>query len=91
MLGTGISPARLSTWNTKAFEDLKAPGLIRASRWALNHATPSRIQTGIEAFPEAGKVASMAFSEIFFGAPVKETLDRAVIKVNRIMEKGRGH
>lgn len=88
MLGTGITPARLSAWDAKAFQELGAPGLSVAARWALTNATPSKLQTGIPEFPEAGKVASIAFSEIFFGAPVKETLDAAVKAVDGIMEQG---
>ncbi|PLX83940.1 MAG: hypothetical protein C0617_09870 [Desulfuromonas sp.] len=88
LLGTGVAPARLSAWEAKAFQGLGAPGLIVGTTWALNHATPSRLQTGIPEFPEAGLAASLAFSEIFFGAQVQETLDAAVKKVDGIMEKG---
>ncbi len=88
MMETRITPARLSAWEASAFQELNAPGLIRAARWSLENAGPSRLQMGIPEFPEAGRVASIAFSEIFFGAPVKETLDEAVNKVDAIMKKG---
>jgi hypothetical protein len=43
---------------------------------------------GVAEFPEAGLVASKAFSEIFYAAPVAATLDEAASKAEAIMAAG---
>jgi len=84
----GGAPARRSVWESDYYAKLNAPGLIRSVKWVLDTATPSKMQLGLPEFPQAGFAASKAFSEIFYGAPVQPTLDKAVIQVEKIMAEG---
>lgn len=84
------APARASLWHSDVYDYLDAPGFISVSRWLLNQRDIDPIQNGIAEFPRAGEVASQAFNEIFFGAPVAATLDQAVIRVEQIMQSGSG-
>ncbi len=81
-------PTRNSILNSDAIKSVYSPELLKTVNWAMNNASLAKVQTGIPEFPEVGKVISIAFSEIFFGAPVKKTLDEAAAKVEKIMEEG---
>jgi hypothetical protein len=88
LLGEGVGPARRSVWTPAYIEKLKAPGLASAYQWIFQHGVNSPFQMGIAEFPEAGLVASKAFSEIFYGAPVAATLNTAADKAESIMAAG---
>ena len=88
LLTTGGAPARLSVWESDHYAKLNPPGLVNAVMWIIKKSTPDMMQSGIPEFTETGLVASKAFSEIFYGAPVQQTLDRAVGQVEQIMAKG---
>ena len=88
LLTTGGAPARLSVWESDHYAKLNPPGLVNAVMWIMEKSTPDMMQSGIPEFTETGLVASKAFSEIFYGAPVQQTLDRAVGQVEQIMAKG---
>jgi multiple sugar transport system substrate-binding protein len=88
LLGAGVGPARRSVWTPEYAAKQKAPGLSKAYNWIFDSGENSPFQLGVPEFPEAGLVASKAFSEIFYGAPVKDTLDKAVIKAEKIMADG---
>ena len=85
LLGTTISPSRLEVWDSKQFKDLNRPGWIEAAKWSWSEGTLSRFRSGPPEFPEIGEIASVAYGEIFFGAPIKETLDKATKKIDEIM------
>lgn len=82
------APARASLWYSEVYDYLNAPGFINVGRWLMDQRDIDRMQNGLPEFPEAGLVASQAFNEIFFGAPVTPTLDQAVIRVEQIMQSG---
>lgn len=86
LLTTGGAPARRSVW--KSDVKINPPGLIKAVNWIMAESSIDRMQSGILEFTETGLIASKAFSEIFYGAPVQPTLDQAVVQVEQIMAKG---
>ena len=88
LLGTTISPSRLKIWDSEQFKALNRPGWIEASKWSWSEGTLSRFRSGLPEFPEIGEIASVAYSEIFFGGPIKETLDKASEKINAVMAIG---
>jgi multiple sugar transport system substrate-binding protein len=88
LLGTGISPSRMALWDSEPFRDLNRPGWIKAAKWSWEEGTLSRLRSGIPEFPEVGEILSVAYSDIFYGADIQSTLDKAVIDVNRVMEAG---
>ncbi|NJO17030.1 MAG: sugar ABC transporter substrate-binding protein [Thioploca sp.] len=88
LLTTGGAPARLSVWESDHYTKLNPPGLVNAVKWIMEKSTLDLMQSGIPEFTETGLVASKAFSEIFYGAPVQQTLDQAVVQVEPIMAKG---
>lgn len=88
LLHPGGAPARRSVWEDDHYKRLQAPGLLDAMDWIFDHATADPMQSGLPEFPSAGLAVSRGFSEIFFGAPVQETLDKAVIEVETIMQQG---
>jgi multiple sugar transport system substrate-binding protein len=88
LLGAGVGPARQSVWTPEYASKLKAPGLAEAYQWIFANGVNSPFQMGVPEFPEAGLVASKAFSEIFYAAPVASTLDDAAAKVETIMAAG---
>ena len=81
-------PARTSLLQSGVYDYLNASGFISVSRWIMDQRDVDPIQRGLPEFPEAGRVASQAFNEIFFGAPVTPTLNQAVIRVEQIMQSG---
>lgn len=87
LLNTGGSPARRSVWQSEYFSKLNAPGLLSAVDWIFEEGTNARIQSGMSEFPVAGDIFSRAFNQIFYGAEVKPTLDKAVLDVEKVMIK----
>ncbi len=81
-------PARTSLWHSNVYDYLNAPGFIGVSRWILDQRDIDPIQNGLAEFPQVARVASQAFNEIFFGAPVTSTLNQAVVRVEQIMQSG---
>lgn len=88
LMRDGGAPARQSLWYSDAYDYLNAPGLVAAVRWVLDEGDIDRMQNALPEFPEAGLVVSRAFNEIFYGAPVQETLDQAAERVEQIMHFG---
>lgn len=88
LLGEGVGPARNSVWNPEYAKKLNAPGLASAYQWIFANGVNSPFQMGVAEFPAAGLVASKAFSEIFYGAPVAATLNQAANKAESIMAAG---
>ena len=88
LLGEGVGPARQSVWTPEYAAKLNAPGLASAYQWIFTHGVNSPFQMGVAEFPEAGLVASKAFSEIFYAAPMAATLDEAAAKTETIMAAG---
>jgi multiple sugar transport system substrate-binding protein len=88
LLGAGVGPARQSVWTPEYAAKLNAPGLATAYQWIFASGVNSPFQMGVAEFPEAGLVASKAFSEIFYAAPVAATLDEAASKAEAIMAAG---
>lgn len=86
LLNTGGSPARRRVWQSEYFSKLNAPGLLDAVDWIFEEGTNARIQSGMSEFPVAGEIFSRAFNQIFYGAEVKVTLDKAVIEVDKVMQ-----
>lgn len=87
ILNHGGFPARRTVWKMAPFVKPQDTGLNDTINWVFNHGTPSRIQSGMSVFPQVGGVASNAFSQIFFGANVKKSLDRSVAESKIIMQK----
>lgn len=88
LLGAGVGPARQSVWTPAYVGKLNAPGLASAYQWIFANGVNSPFQMGVPEFPEAGLVASKAFSQIFYAAPLDSTLDDAAAKVETIMAAG---
>lgn len=88
LLGEGVGPARQSVWTPAYVGKLNAPGLAVAYQWIFASGVNSAFQMGVPEFPEAGLVASKAFSEIFYAAPVAATLNEAAAKAEVIMAAG---
>lgn len=88
LLGAGVGPARRSAWTPAYARQIQAPGLVEAYQWIFTHAENDPFQMGVAEFPAAGLVMSKAFNEIFYGAPIQETLDDAVAQVEQIMATG---
>lgn len=89
ILNHGGFPARRSVWKTEAFASPAHTGLTNTVNWIFDHATPASIQAGMPEFPEVGELASNAFSQIFFGADIKQSLDRSVLEAKKVMQKRR--
>jgi multiple sugar transport system substrate-binding protein len=87
-LGAGVGPARRSVWTAEYVNKLNAPGLATAYQWIFQQGLNSPFQMGVAEFPDAGLIASKAFSEIFYGAPVAATLNAAAGKAENIMVAG---
>jgi multiple sugar transport system substrate-binding protein len=87
-LSAGVGPARRSVWSAEYAQKIQAPGLVQAYQWIFDQGENSAFQMGVPEFPEAGLIASKAFSEIFYGAPVQATLDEAVVRVEQVMARG---
>ncbi|MCB1159310.1 MAG: extracellular solute-binding protein, partial [Leptospiraceae bacterium] len=88
LLKSGGAPARMSIWESNAYQHLNAPGLIRSVRWILKKGTISSVEQGIPEFSQVGEITSRAFSEIFYGADIQTTLNTANKKVYKIMING---
>ena len=55
--------------------------------WVFDHATPDRLQAGMVEFPVIGKVISYTFSQIFYGADIKESIKTTHTKINVDMKQ----
>ena len=88
LLGTTISPSRLEVWGSEQFKALNRPGWIEAAKWSWSEGTLSIFRSGLPEFPEIGEIASVAYSDIFFGGSIEENLSEACKKINAVMSIG---
>lgn len=88
LLGTTISPSRLEVWDSEQFKALNRPGWIEAAKWSWSEGTLSIFRSGLPEFPEIGEIASVAYSDIFFGGSIEENLSEACKKINAVMSIG---
>jgi len=86
-MGTTISPSRLSLWETQPFQDLGRPNYIKAAVWSYKEGQIERLRGGLANYQEVSEKLSIYLSEIFMGAPVKETLDKANEELAKIIRK----
>lgn len=87
ILNHGGFPARRSVWGVKPFAKPQSTGFNDTVNWVSKHGTPARIQSGMSVFPQVGDIASNAFSQIFFGADIKKSLDRSVAEAEKIIQQ----
>ncbi|MCQ8877682.1 extracellular solute-binding protein [Pseudoalteromonas shioyasakiensis] len=85
LLSTGGSPPRQQIWQKQLFNLVNKPGFNNTMLWVFEHATPSYIQSGITLFPEIGEIISHAYSQIFYGADVSNTLDSSNKKITQLL------
>ena len=50
--------------------------------WVFEHATPDRLQAGMVEFPVVGELISQTFSQIFYGADIKQSIKATDAKIN---------
>jgi multiple sugar transport system substrate-binding protein len=53
--------------------------------WVFDHATADRLQAGMVEFPVIGEIISQAFSQIFYGADINQTIKTTDKKINETM------
>ncbi len=87
LLSTGGSPPRKKVWHEKLFTLVNKPGFNNTMLWVFDHATPDRLQAGMVEFPIIGKVISYTFSQIFYGADIKESIKATHAKINADMKQ----
>jgi multiple sugar transport system substrate-binding protein len=87
LLSTGGSPPRMQIWQEQLFSLVNKPGFNNTMLWVFENATPSYIQSGITLFPEIGEVISHAYSQIFYGADIQNTLDDSNKKIDSLLNK----
>ncbi|KTF14773.1 extracellular solute-binding protein [Pseudoalteromonas sp. H105] len=87
LLSTGGSPPRMQVWQEQLFSLVNKPGFNNTMLWVFENATPSYIQSGITLFPEIGEIISHAYSQIFYGADIQNTLDDSNKKIDSILNK----
>ena len=87
LLSTGGSPPRMQIWKEQLFSLVNKPGFNNTMLWVFENATPSYIQSGITLFPEIGEVISHAYSQIFYGADIQNTLDDSNKKIDSLLNK----
>lgn len=85
LLSTGGSPPRQQIWQEQLFSLVNKPGFNSTMLWVFENATPSYIQSGLTLFPEIGEIISHAYSQIFYGAEVKETLNNSNKKITLLL------
>ncbi len=54
--------------------------------WVFEHATPDRLQAGMVEFPVIGEIISQTFSQIFYGADIKQSIKSTDAKINTNMQ-----
>jgi len=87
LLSTGGSPPRMQIWQEQLFNLVNKPGFNNTMLWVFENATPSYIQSGITLFPEIGEIISHAYSQIFYGADIQNTLDSSNKKIDSLLNK----
>lgn len=85
LLSTGGSPPRKKVWHEKLFTLVNKPGFNTTMLWVFDHATADRLQAGMEEFPVIGEIISQAFSQIFYGADINQTIKTTDKKINETM------
>lgn len=85
LLSTGGSPPRQKVWHEKLFTLVNKPGFNNAMLWVFEHATPDRLQAGMVEFPVIGEIISQTFSQIFYGADIKQLIKSTDAKINANM------
>ncbi len=86
LLSTGGSPPRKKVWHDKLFTLVNKPGFNNAMLWVFDHASPDRLQAGMVEFPIIGEVISHTFSQIFYGADIKQSIKATEEKINANMQ-----
>lgn len=86
LLSTGGSPPRQKVWHEKLFTLVNKPGFNKAMLWVFEHATPDRLQAGMVEFPVIGEIISQTFSQIFYGADIKQSIKSTDAKINANMQ-----
>lgn len=88
LLTDGGGSPRLSVLESEDFKAANPPGVVHSIRWMIQEGTNSPMQTGMAEFPIVGNIASEAFSQIFHGSDVYESLHKAVLESDKAMEGG---
>ena len=86
LLSTGGSPPRQQIWQEQLFTLVNKPGFNATMLWVFEHATPAHIQSGIAQFPAIGEIISHAYSQIFYGADIHQTLNNSNDKITVVLE-----